>query len=612
MSAYNKLVNTIINPAVIIDDEFNIVAANNEALDYFNINKSIILSLKITHLVSEKIITIAMEEVDHSREIIRFSMSDYMKNSAEWFMIKNKTQRKVFYILLCEKPLETSLRKTDDTLRVIEEISDFMPGNFYWKNAKGVYLGCNTYLLKTLGFNEKHNIVGKTDYELWPDQADELRRNDLHVMETGELLEREEIALLADGTKSYFAAIKIPMRNALGEIIGIIGNSLDITPQKQAEMLKFENATQKAQLEAQIRFTQIANQVAHDIRSPVAALLMIFKSCKGIPEKERVALREAVTRVQDIANNLLTKYQLKDEKGNFRENITSSHSEEVLVSSALLQLMTEKKFQYEEKPVKFEADFSQQGYFAFINIDPTAFKRMISNLINNSVDAFDTNEGKIWIRLDIVQDCIKITVEDNGKGMPFHVVEKILGNIAVTAGKKNGHGLGLTQVRETLANYKGELEIKSEIGKGTKITLWFPYAQAPEWMAEKMVLNLEDIIVILDDDTSIHTAWDSHFEFILKKEPALCVKHFEQAEEALNFMHSLSAADKQRVFLLTDFELLQQKLNGLDVIEKSGVKRSILVTSHYVNSAVRKQAAKIKTKVLPKQLASEIPISILK
>lgn len=116
--------------------------------------------------------------------------------------------------------------------------------------------------------------------------------------------------------------------------------------------------------------------------------------------------------------------------------------------------------------------------------------------------------------------------------------------------------------------------------------------------------------MILDDDTSIHGAWDMHFEPILKQAPTLKLKHFTIAHEALQFINELPEKQKNNVFLLTDYELLKQELNGLHVVAKSGVKRSILVTSHYAQQIVQNQAAKTGTKILPKQLASEIPIKI--
>jgi len=62
-----------------------------------------------------------------------------------------------------------------------------------------------------------------------------------------------------------------------------------------------ENAEQKIQqLEGQLRFTQSAEQVVHDIRSPLACLLMIVESCNAMPEMERIALREAAMNINDM------------------------------------------------------------------------------------------------------------------------------------------------------------------------------------------------------------------------------------------------------------------------------------------------------------------------
>jgi len=162
-----------------------------------------------------------------------------------------------------------------------------------------------------------------------------------------------------------------------------------------------------------------------------------------------------------------------------------------------------------------------------------------------------------------------------------------------------------------LQENQGEMLLDSELGKGTKITLTFPRIKTPHWIAEEIVLSPEDCIVILDDDHSIHGAWDAHFEPFLQSIPSLRLMHFTVGQDALKFIHGLSESQKSQVFLLTDYELLKQELNGLHVVAQSGIKRSILVTSHYAQALVQNQAAKTGTKILPKQLASEIPIKII-
>ena len=237
---------------------------------------------------------------------------------------------------------------------------------------------------------------------------------------------------------------------------------------------------------------------------------------------------------------------------------------------------------------------------------------MLSNIINNSVDAFDQKEGKITLYFDADDEEVRLTIEDNGKGMKPELVQKILGHSAVTEGKENGHGIGLTQVRETLENNKGEWIIDSQIGHGTQFILTFPRAHSLNWIAETIRLENDDTVVILDDDSSIHMAWDIRFDVILKKFPQLTIKHFELGQEAIDFINDHTPDKKQKIFLLTDYELLKQDLDGLGVIKETQISRSILVTSHYANKQVQHLAAKTNTKILPKQLASDIAIKISK
>lgn len=499
------------------------------------------------------------------------------------------------------------MSKKPSILKYLDIVTPILPAPIYWEDVNSIILGGNGPVLKATGALVREAYVGKTLYELYPkEMADHIKEHNEEVMRTGEILTQEEVIEdMTTGKIKYFMAVKAPLRDDNGNIIGIVGTSVDITAEKEAERLRLENEVHKNLAKEQEKFMKIANQVAHDIRSPLASLLMIVKSCTEIPEDDRVALREAAINIGDIANNLLSRYQKNDE--------TASEVDErqpILVSAVLLQLLTDKKYQYKEAPIKFDYEFDQTSYFTFIKIEPSSFKRMLSNLINNAVDAFDEKEGKITLKLNATNEWVKITIQDNGKGMPPDIINKILNNIAFTEGKKAGYGIGLTQVRDTLQRNQGEMAIESKLGIETTVTITFPRIKASSWIAEAIKLRKDDIVIILDDDNSIHGAWRTHFAPILKQAPAIQLNHFTRGDEALKFINALSSDDKQKIFLLTDYELLKQELNGLHVVAKSEVKRSILVTSHYANTLVRDQAAKTNTKILPKQLASEIPIQI--
>lgn len=518
--------------------------------------------------------------------------------------------------------LEKTIDKQKHQIHRLQYIIDSIPADIYWKNKEGVWLGVNrtgSDHLKKLGFHywRQEDVIGKTDHELFDKKtADGFRENDLETMKLdNEIIKREETGNLPSGKKITQLSTKRPLKDKQGNITGIMGCTIDITYLKeieeelrQAKELAEETERLKLENEFNKNLANLAGQVVHDIRSPLTSLMLIVKSCNDLPENKRIGLREAANSIQDIANNLLNRYK---HKAKADESNSLEQPRATLVSARLLQLLSEKKFEYQDINLVLNHDFDKNAHFSFIEVDPTALRRMVSNIINNSIDArAEDKPPKIRVTLKSDEKHIKVMIADNGKGMPAPIIEKIMADVSVSAGKESGHGIGLTQVRETLKRYHGKLSIDSKLNEGTAITLTFPRAHPPRWIAEKIALFEGDTIVILDDDKSIHAAWDTRFEALLKSNPTIQVKHFRDGNEAINFISKMGHEEKQHLFLLTDYELLNQETNGLAVIEKTNSKRAILVTSHYGNEEIRSHIEKIGAKLLPKQLAPEIAITV--
>jgi PAS domain S-box-containing protein len=489
----------------------------------------------------------------------------------------------------------------------------------FWKDRDGRYQGGNQHQAEAFGFKSPKDFIGKTIFDLLKDQkaASMIDEIDNQVMISNSTLVNEEKIFGPEGERVYLTQ-KSPINDNKGNVIGMLGFAMDITELKKREeiaskerdrlmKLAAEKETERlrAELAAKTKFLAIADQVAHDIRSPLMALEGIAQSCREIPERERIALREATMTISDIAHNLLSRYRETSDAPEAREI-----RQPVLISALLLQLLTEKRYQYEGSGITFDHEFAQEAYFSFIKIVPTALKRSVSNVINNAVDAFEGRGGKVRLKLQVEAEWVKIVVEDTGKGMSKEILDRINQHIPVTVGKAEGHGIGLAQVRETLERNQGTLSIRSEPGKGTQVTLTFPRIKAPAWMLESLVLRPDDLMLILDDDRSIHGAWDSRLDEILGAYPEMGIQHFEKADEALKFIKSLSESDRNRLFLLTDYELLNQSMTGLDVVEQSQVQRSVVVTSHYANPTIQQAAISLGTKILPKQLAVEVSIVV--
>ncbi|KTD17233.1 PAS domain-containing sensor histidine kinase [Legionella jordanis] len=116
---------------------------------------------------------------------------------------------------------------------VLLSIIKSLPGSVYWKDKDGKYLGCNEVMLQMAGLS---SVIGKTDFDMpWADSAASLQENDRKVMELNIPLEVEETATLASGEKVVVLTRKAPLHNEVGEVIGIIGISLNITQRKEEE-----------------------------------------------------------------------------------------------------------------------------------------------------------------------------------------------------------------------------------------------------------------------------------------------------------------------------------------------------------------------------------------
>jgi PAS domain S-box-containing protein len=130
--------------------------------------------------------------------------------------------------------------------RILETIIDNIPSRVFWKDTNLTYLGCNTAFARDAGFENPEDVIGKDDFAMgWRNQAELYRADDRHVIESGSAkLFIEEPQTTPSGKQISLLTSKVPLRNATGNIIGVLGTYLDVTERKQAaEVLKDSEAS---------------------------------------------------------------------------------------------------------------------------------------------------------------------------------------------------------------------------------------------------------------------------------------------------------------------------------------------------------------------------------
>jgi len=475
-----------------------------------------------------------------------------------------------------------------------KEIIKTLPGNVWWKNNKLIYQGCNAQVLRMLGLNSIHDFIGKTDYDLWEkDIAIELEKADRHILETGKPVTIEEIIVEKDGNKAVMLTNKSPMYDQNGAITGIVGTSTNITDRKKVGEL------QKHQEQAE-KIRTITAQVVHDISSPLASLQVIANR-KDIEEEIRTTIRGASNRINDIVNNLAVRYGTTNKEDQSAANATSPE----LIFCLIDSILSEKRVQYMGCNISFNLDVTDNARGLFAKVNAEKFKRLLSNIINNSVEAIvkaEPKQGHVDVSLQKYPHTLNIQIKDNGCGIPTAILNKIGLNKISTKEEKN-HGIGLYTAITQLKEWGCKYQINSQANIGTIFSIDMPLCKTPNWFQKKLVITPKSKIVVLDDDQSIHDVWDSRFKELNR---AITIKHFHNPDKLLK--HRLQSED---VLYLIDYELLGAECTGIDLIKKLKLKdQSILVTSRYEDKNIKADCKKLQLKIIPKNFAPYIPLRI--
>ena len=132
------------------------------------------------------------------------------------------------------KRAEAELQESRNLLR---SVIDTAPVRVFWKDRNSIYLGCNPAFAADAGKSHIGEVVGRDDFAMgWAEQAEAYRADDRAVIESGVAkLVYEEPQTMPDGSTIWLSTSKVPLRNAAGETVGVLGIHEDITDRKRAE-----------------------------------------------------------------------------------------------------------------------------------------------------------------------------------------------------------------------------------------------------------------------------------------------------------------------------------------------------------------------------------------
>ncbi|MCL6589488.1 MAG: PAS domain S-box protein [Firmicutes bacterium] len=370
--------------------------------------------------------------------------------------------------VLIRKKIETELAEERNLLRaLIDNIPDFI----YAKDTKCRFLVNNLAHLRALKVYSQEEVLGKTDLDFFPPElAIQYYEEDLLVVNYRQaIINQEEIITDATGKKIWVLTNKVPLRNHLGAIIGLVGISRNITDRKLAE----EKLARQSQILARsnAELEQFAYIASHDLQEPLRMvtsylnlLARRYQDQLDQDAKDFITFAvEGASRMKTLIDDLL-KYSRIGNTGKTFEQVDCGD----VLNLALANLQV--------AIAESEAVITYDPLPALMG-DSAQLIQLFQNLLSNAIKYRSDEPPRIHISCAQKNGEWTFAVSDNGIGIEPHYFDKIFIIFQRLHGrdsKYSGTGIGLAICKKIVEHHGGRIWVESTPGKGSTFYFTIP------------------------------------------------------------------------------------------------------------------------------------------
>jgi signal transduction histidine kinase len=224
--------------------------------------------------------------------------------------------------------------------------------------------------------------------------------------------------------------------------------------------------------------SRFMNRVAHNLRAPLTAMVSMLEVIQnGYLGEVNEGFRQYLSRVDRRAYSMLL---MIDELMTLAKSQSKQRWVEYapvdlrILAHRVKQTFLEKA---SEKRLTFEVNVSED--FPQMKADRELMEEMLENLVSNAIK-YTPEGGRVGMAIRSGEnDTIRITVSDNGIGIPGGEISHLFAEFFRASNVKNvvGTGLGLAIVKEIVNQHGGQISVESKEGLGTTVTIHFPIGQ---------------------------------------------------------------------------------------------------------------------------------------
>ena len=228
--------------------------------------------------------------------------------------------------------------------------------------------------------------------------------------------------------------------------------------------------SQEEKLERERQNRELITNISHDLKTPITSIKGyvegLMDGVANTPEKQEKYIRTIYNKANDM-NTLINELTLYSRIDNDK---IPYNFHKINVADYFGDCVEEIGMDMESRGITLNYS-NMVSPDTVIIADPEQMKRVINNIVGNSVKYMDKPDGNIDIRILDEQDSVRVEIEDNGKGIAAEDLPKVFDRFYRTDSSRNsaqgGSGIGLSIVRKVIEDHGGYVWATSREGEGT-------------------------------------------------------------------------------------------------------------------------------------------------
>lgn len=377
------------------------------------------------------------------------------------------------------KRAEEALRASEERYRALYRDN---PTMYFTLDTEGTVVSVNDFGASQLGYSIEE-LVGRPVLQVFyePDKSEVVRKLGICLENPGETFRWQFRKIRKNGSILWVDEVARAVHSPDG-VISVLVVCSDVTEQKIAEEEKQRLQDELRQAQKMDSIGRLTGGIAHDFNNLLTAI-MGNSSLALLDLSPNDPLHATLTEIHkaSVSAASLTKQLLAFS----RKQIIEPQMLDINRALGEMQRMLKRII---GEDITLTTNLRDD--IGIVRIDPGQFEQIIINLVVNSRDAMqdggaltietahaDLDDAYCASHAEVAPGpYLKLTVRDSGCGMSAETLEHLFEPFYTTKGRGKGTGLGLATVYGSVKQNKGSIEIESEPGKGTTVTIFLPAA----------------------------------------------------------------------------------------------------------------------------------------